>query len=45
MRITYTQELEPLGTIGPLSLLREHLDAPFLVLNGEYLPILTSVSW
>jgi NDP-sugar pyrophosphorylase family protein len=37
MRITYTQEIEPLGTIGPLSLLREHLDAPFLVLNGDVL--------
>ena len=37
MRITYTQELEPLGTIGPLSLLREQLDAPFLVLNGDVL--------
>jgi len=30
MRINYTQELEPLGTIAPLSPLREHLDAPFL---------------
>jgi mannose-1-phosphate guanylyltransferase len=37
MQITYTQELEPLGTIGPLSLLREHLDEPFLVLNGDVL--------
>jgi mannose-1-phosphate guanylyltransferase len=37
MRITYTQELEPLGTIGPLSLLRDQLDAPFLVLNGDVL--------
>lgn len=37
MQITYTQELEPLGTIGPLSLLREHLDTPFLVLNGDVL--------
>jgi NDP-mannose synthase len=37
MRITYTQEIEPLGTIGPLSLLREQLDAPFLVLNGDVL--------
>jgi NDP-sugar pyrophosphorylase family protein len=37
MRITYTQELEPLGTMGPLSLLREHLDAPFLILNGDVL--------
>ncbi len=37
MQITYTQELEPLGTIGPLSLLREHLNEPFLVLNGDVL--------
>jgi mannose-1-phosphate guanylyltransferase len=37
MQITYTQEVEPLGTIGPLSLLREQLDAPFLVLNGDVL--------
>jgi NDP-sugar pyrophosphorylase family protein len=37
MRITYTQEVEPLGTIGPLSLLRDQLDAPFLVLNGDVL--------
>ncbi|MET0708290.1 MAG: sugar phosphate nucleotidyltransferase [Tardiphaga sp.] len=37
MRITYTQELEPLGTIGPLSLLREQLNEPFLVLNGDVL--------
>jgi NDP-sugar pyrophosphorylase family protein len=37
MQITYTQEIEPLGTIGPLSLLREQLDAPFLVLNGDVL--------
>jgi len=37
MRITYTQELEPLGTIGPLSLVREELNEPFLVLNGDVL--------
>ncbi len=37
MRISYTQEMEPLGTIGPLSLLREQLDEPFLVLNGDVL--------
>ncbi len=37
MRINYTQEVEPLGTMGPLSLLREQLDAPFLVLNGDVL--------
>jgi mannose-1-phosphate guanylyltransferase len=37
MRINYTQEMEPLGTIGPLSLLRDQLDEPFLVLNGDVL--------
>jgi NDP-sugar pyrophosphorylase family protein len=37
MRITYTQEMEPLGTMGPLSLLRGQLDEPFLVLNGDVL--------
>jgi mannose-1-phosphate guanylyltransferase len=37
MRITYTQEVEPLGTMGPLSLLREQLNEPFLVLNGDVL--------
>jgi mannose-1-phosphate guanylyltransferase len=37
IKIRYTQELEPLGTIGPLSLLRKHLDQPFLVLNGDVL--------
>ena len=30
MRINRTQELEPLGTIGSSSPLREHLDEPFL---------------
>ncbi|WP_027036255.1 nucleotidyltransferase family protein [Mesorhizobium ciceri] len=37
LRIRYTQELEPLGTIGPLSLIREELDEPFIVLNGDVL--------
>lgn len=37
MNITYTQEMEPLGTIGPLSLLRDKLNEPFLVLNGDVL--------
>ncbi|HET9904182.1 MAG TPA: NDP-sugar synthase [Xanthobacteraceae bacterium] len=37
LAITYTQEMEPLGTIGPLSLVRECLDEPFLVLNGDVL--------
>jgi NDP-sugar pyrophosphorylase family protein len=37
LKITYTNELEPLGTIGPLSLLRDSLDETFLVLNGDVL--------
>ena len=37
LNITYTQEIEPLGTIGPLSLLRDKLDSSFLVLNGDVL--------
>jgi len=41
MIINYTEENEPLGTIGPLSLLRERLDGTFLVINGD---ILTDLS-
>lgn len=37
LKIRYTQEMEPLGTIGPLSLIRDDLDEPFLVLNGDVL--------
>jgi len=37
LRIRYTHEPEPLGTIGPLSLLRDELTEPFLVLNGDVL--------
>jgi NDP-sugar pyrophosphorylase family protein len=37
LKINYTQELEPLGTIGPLALLRGRLDEVFLVLNGDVL--------
>jgi NDP-sugar pyrophosphorylase family protein len=37
MHIKYTEENEPLGTIGPLSMLRNELDSTFLVLNGDVL--------
>jgi NDP-sugar pyrophosphorylase family protein len=37
LRIKYTEEPEPLGTIGPLSLLRDRLDSTFLVINGDVL--------
>jgi mannose-1-phosphate guanylyltransferase len=35
LRIKYTQEREPLGTMGALRLLRDELDTTFLVLNGD----------
>ncbi len=37
LRISYTEEREPLGTIGALSLLRDELDETFLVINGDVL--------
>lgn len=33
--ISYTDEPAPLGTVGPLSLLRNELDSTFLVINGD----------
>jgi NDP-sugar pyrophosphorylase family protein len=35
--IRYTEEREPLGTVGALSLLRDELDSTFLVINGDVL--------
>jgi NDP-sugar pyrophosphorylase family protein len=35
MKISYTDETEPLGTVGALALAREWLDSPFLVVNGD----------
>lgn len=32
-----SKENEPLGTVGPLSLLKNELDKPFLVMNGDIL--------
>jgi NDP-sugar pyrophosphorylase family protein len=37
MQISYTEERDPLGTIGPLSLLRDELDETFMVINGDVL--------
>jgi len=37
LRITYTEEPEPLGTLGALSLLRQELNSTFLVINGDVL--------
>jgi NDP-sugar pyrophosphorylase family protein len=35
MQIIYSEEREPLGTVGALDLVRDHLDGSFLVLNGD----------
>jgi len=35
--ISYSREREPLGTCGPLSLLRDKLDEPFVMMNGDIL--------
>jgi len=37
LKIEYTEEREPLGTMGALGLLRDRLDSTFLVLNGDVL--------
>jgi len=37
VNIHYTEENEPLGTVGALRLLREELDETFLVINGDVL--------
>lgn len=37
VNITYSKEDEPLGTAGPLSLVRESLDNTFLMMNGDIL--------
>jgi NDP-mannose synthase len=35
MHIEYSQETEPLGTMGPLRLIRDHLNETFLTINGD----------
>lgn len=37
VNIRYSVEGKPLGTAGPLSLVRDYLDEPFLVVNGDIL--------
>lgn len=38
--IRYSREVKALGTCGPLSLLRDHLDEPFILMNGDILTTL-----
>jgi len=35
MNITYSEEPEPLGTVGALTLIRDQLDSTFYMLNGD----------
>jgi NDP-mannose synthase len=35
MHLIYSREPEPLGTVGPLRLIEDHLKETFLVLNGD----------
>ena len=37
IKIKISKEKTPLGTVGPLSLLKEELTEPFLVMNGDIL--------
>jgi len=42
VKITISKESEPLGTAGPLTLLKDKLDKPFIVINGD---ILTAIDF
>lgn len=42
VKITISKESEPLGTAGPLTLLKDKLDEPFIVINGD---ILTAIDF
>ncbi len=37
VKLTYSKEIEALGTAGPLSLLKDQLTEPFIVMNGDIL--------
>lgn len=40
VKLTISREEKPLGTVGPLSLLKDKLTEPFLVMNGDILTIM-----
>ena len=42
VRVMVSTEEKPLGTCGPLSLIREHLTEPFVMMNGD---ILTDINF
>lgn len=40
VKLTVSKEEKPLGTAGPLTLLRDQLDEPFVVMNGDILSLI-----
>lgn len=40
VKLTISREEKPLGTAGPVHLLRDQLDAPFVVMNGDILSLI-----
>jgi len=40
IRLFISKEEKPLGTVGPLRLLKDRLDEPFLVMNGDILTLM-----
>lgn len=40
VKLSISKEEKPLGTAGPLLLLREHLTEPFIVMNGDILSLI-----
>jgi len=40
VKLAISKEDKPLGTAGPLHLLKEQLDAPFMVMNGDILSLI-----
>jgi len=40
VRLTISKETSPLGTVGPITLLKEKMNEPFLVINGDILTLL-----
>jgi len=40
IQLTISKEKQPLGTVGPLSLIKKDLNEPFLLINGDILTLL-----
>jgi NDP-sugar pyrophosphorylase family protein len=40
VRITMSRETQPLGTVGPLTLLQDKLTEPFVMMNGDILSLI-----